>query len=95
MTSKTKSTSKVGKKQVLNKVARTIKAKTKTGRKRATSATKYSKPLLSITFNGDKDEFVFRLESINGHSVSNIEYHVAGMHVMKTMGVPIMVTPFT
>ena len=93
------------KKQVLKKVAKTIKAKSGKTKSRGKSVPKRAnvskrqsrirpaKPLLSIAYNGVGAEFVFQLTNRNGQ-VSQ-EYHVSGSHIINTMGVPIMVTPRT
>lgn len=97
----------VAKKQVLSQVAKTIKAKSRKSpsRKAPTRKTKRASPsnktlsytrgkqLLSIAYNGAGNEFVFQVTQSNGRK--GTEYHVAGSHIMNTMGIPIMVTPFT
>ena len=92
----------VAKKQVLSQVAKTIKAKS---RKSPTRKTKRASPsnktlslgkgkqLLTIAYNGAGSEFVFQITAGNGRQ--SAEYHVAGTHIMNTMGIPIMVTPFS
>ncbi len=58
-----------------------------------TSSYTRGKQLLSIAYNGSGSEFVFKLTTLQGKVSS--EFHVKGNHIMNTMGIPIMVTPYT
>lgn len=92
----------VAKKQVQKSVAKQIKAKSRKSPTRKTKRTSPTnktitlgrgKQLLSIAYNGAGNEFVFQVTQTNGKV--GAEYHVAGSHIMNTMGIPIMVTPFS